>query len=218
MTVTLTASLEPDAQEQAVAVLQRYFHPGGKFAGSRWDTFDPSGTRAASANTFTADDLMACSLLSAPMKEKAVVALLLDRRREFEVLLQDIGPDRDFITVETTEGPEYAPVRALYGALTSIDGIGQTRATKLLARKRPRLVPIVDDVIWEKVFNFAPYQWQPLHEALRADDCALWNRLISLREDAGLSPAVPVLRIFDVLAWMDGKGYSGTPVGSDDQA
>jgi hypothetical protein len=216
--ITLTASLEPDAEVRAVEVLRHYFAPlgvtRGGFSGGRWDTFDPSGMRSASANTFTADDLVACSLLSAPIGGGAAVGLLQGRRREFEVLLEHIGPDRDFVTLDTTEGPEFAPVRELYTALLSLPQIGQTRATKLLARKRPRLVPIIDQVILAAVFNGAPRQWQPLHEEFRAENNALWNRLIRLREDAGLGVEVPILRVFDVLAWMDGSGNSERALGN----
>ncbi|GAC1601876.1 MAG: hypothetical protein NVS3B6_12340 [Pseudarthrobacter sp.] len=186
----------------------------GGFSGGRWDTFDPSGMRSASANTFTADDLVACSLLSAPIGGGAAVGLLQGRRREFGVLLEHIGPDRDFITLDTTEGPDFAPVRELYAALRSLPQVGQTRATKLLARKRPRLVPIIDQVILAAVFNGAPRQWQPLHEEFRADNNALWNLLISLREAAGFGAEVPILRVFDVLAWMDGSGNSERALGN----
>ncbi|WP_139346535.1 DUF6308 family protein [Sinomonas mesophila] len=218
MAITLTASLAPGAEVRAVKVLRHCFaHIGGTrsgFTGGCWDAFDPSGMRTASTNTFTSDDLIACSLLSSPIGGGAAVSLLQGRRREFEVLLEQIGPDRDFITLDTTEGSEFAPVRALYTALCSLPRIGQTHATKLLARKRPRLVPIIDQVILEAVFNGAPRQWQLLHEEFRAEDNALWNRLIRLREAAGLGVEVPIMRVFDVLAWMDGSGNSERALGN----
>ncbi|QQZ19448.1 DUF6308 family protein [Rhodococcus sp. 21391] len=42
-------------------------------------------------------------------------------------------------------------------------------------------------------------------EALRADDGALHHRLVSIREEAGLPEEISALRVFDVIAWMDGK-------------
>ncbi len=120
-----------------------------------------------------------------------------------------IGPDRDFVEVASADGPDFEAVRSLYSALQGLAGIGETRATKLIARKRPRLVPIVDDVIKRTVFNNATRHWSPLHEALNKDEKALWNRLVHLREQADLSPYVSVLRVFDVLAWMEGSGNSG---------
>nr|WP_231138045.1 DUF6308 family protein [Rhodococcus opacus] len=83
-------------------------------------------------------------------------------------------------------------------------GIGQTKATKLIARKRPRLYPIWDSVV-SQVLGTERSHLNPVREALRADDGALHRRLLSLREEAGLPEEISVLRVFDVIAWMDGK-------------
>nr|EJI95798.1 integrase, catalytic region [Rhodococcus sp. JVH1] len=45
----------------------------------------------------------------------------------------------------------------------------------------------------------------PVREALRADDAALHRRLLSIRKEAGLPEEISALRVFDVIAWMDGK-------------
>ncbi|WKN61062.1 DUF6308 family protein (plasmid) [Rhodococcus opacus] len=45
----------------------------------------------------------------------------------------------------------------------------------------------------------------PIREALRADDGALHHRLLSIREEVGLPEEISALRVFDVIAWMDGK-------------
>ena len=45
----------------------------------------------------------------------------------------------------------------------------------------------------------------PVREALRADDGALHHRLLSIRGDAGSPEEISVLRVFDVIAWMDGE-------------
>lgn len=211
VTVTLPPSLDEKKADEAVRVLHAYYAPiseGSGFTGGAWDAFDPSGTRATSANTFTADDLVACALLGAPIHGRATVELLQRQRSRFEELLEAIGPDRDFIEVASADGPDFQAVRSLYSALQGLAGIGETRATKLIARKRPRLVPIVDDVIKRTVFGNATWHWAPLHDALNTDDKALWNRLVHLREQANLNPYVSVLRVFDVLAWMEGSGNS----------
>ncbi|MFC9907005.1 DUF6308 family protein [Rhodococcus sp. NPDC127593] len=83
-------------------------------------------------------------------------------------------------------------------------GIGQTKATKLIARKRPRLYPIWDSVV-SQVLGTERSHLNPVREALRADGGALHHRLLSLREEAGLPEEISALRVFDVIAWMDGK-------------
>ncbi|AXH96616.1 hypothetical protein DV701_11225 [Ornithinimicrobium avium] len=208
--ISLTSSLTEAGEADAVAVLTAYFSPlSGKdtgFTGGVWDTFDPSGTRAASGNTFTSDDLLACSFLSAPIHPRSAIELVDSQRRRFEVLLEQVGPDLDFVTLASTDVEPFTSVRTLYRALIALPFVGETRATKLLARKRPRLVPIVDSVIKQAVFGGANSQWRPLHAALTAQESLLWNRLLHLRQASGLSECVTPLRIFDVLAWMDGSG------------
>lgn len=89
-------------------------------------------------------------------------------------------------------------------ALRTLDGVGPTRASKLLARKRPCLRPIYDDVV-SRVTNTVQSQWEPVRVALRADGRALQERLVHLHAEAGLSEQVPALRVLDVVAWMEGK-------------
>ncbi len=144
MGVTMPAGF--DDEPLAVKVLARYFRrdsvpgaPKGEqaFSGAYWDDFDPSGTRAESADRFTADDLLACSLLSTPIGGDAAVALLITGQERFENLLAEIPAGRDF--VEYGDGEEALPldfgaVQDLYRVLVELPGIGETRATGLLHR------------------------------------------------------------------------------------
>ncbi len=70
-------------------------------------------------------------------------------------------------------------------ALRAPHKMGSTKASKLLARKRPRLRPIYDSVI-AKATGSKDNLWEPLRLALRANDDALHHRLLRLRTDAGL--------------------------------
>ncbi|GMA21524.1 DUF6308 family protein [Arsenicicoccus piscis] len=191
-------------------VLQAYFTPlSGRdtgFTGGAWDTFDPSGTRATSRDVFTADDLLSCSLLSTPIPGRAAMELLVRQPATFTQMLSAIPDDREFADVPDTHGPEFQPVRVLYAALRELPRLGPTRATKLLARKRPRLVPIVDSVVRSAMPPRTTSHWALLHAALTNDGGALQERLLDLRSKAGLSDDVSALRVFDVLVWMDGSG------------
>lgn len=221
--VAVPPSLDNPDPERAVGILKAYYSQvsgSSGYTGGAWDSFDPSGTRFSSTNRYTADDLISCALLSTPIGGRAAIELLSGQGAEFTSLLEAIGPDRDFIDVESPDTSSFDAVRALFRALVALPGVGETRATKLLARKRPRLVPIVDGVIKRTVFNGASRHWAPLHAALSANERALWNRLVEAREAAGLSETVSVLRVFDVLAWMDGSGNServreGDPISID---
>ena len=92
----------------------------------------------------------------------------------------------------------------LQNALKTLAGVGPTISTKLIARKRPRLVPTYDSIV-AAVTDTAKGQWEPLRMALRDEDRALQKRLLRLRQAAVLSDAVSALRVLDVIAWMEGK-------------
>ncbi|TKD55456.1 DUF6308 family protein [Micrococcus luteus] len=200
-----------DQTERAVDLLGRYF-TSGKFIGSQWDGFDPSGTRAASANVFTSDDVASAALLNTPVPGRAVVHLLITQRERFAGLLEAVGPDRDFIDVDPDpSGKDMAPVYELYEALKTLPKIGPTIASKLVARKRPRLFPIIDSDLRRTVFQETRQDThrgrQLLHAEFSAQDRTLWKRLASYHSAASLPTEVSVLRVFDVLAWMEAKAY-----------
>lgn len=73
----------------------------------------------------------------------------------------------------------------------------RTIAGKLLARKRPELIPIVDGVITGRLGCVSGTYWTTFRQVLRDD---------SRRERiASLAPDVPVLRVLDTLMWMHWK-------------
>jgi hypothetical protein len=86
--------------------------------------------------------------------------------------------------------------------------VGWVIAGKLLARKRPRLLPVYDRVVRCAVGRAPPF-WFALHTALREDDAALHRQLLELRQAARVPEAVSVLRVCDVAVWMGhrAEGY-----------
>lgn len=208
MTIRLPKALVADDDGAAVEVLRRYFteplvKTGYLRSGARWDTWDSTGTRGRDADTFTADDLVAVTMLSVDVSPDGAQILLRERVDEFGELLVAVGPDRDLADEADELTPE-SPVCRLEAALWTVPSIGRTVASKLIARKRPRLFPIYDRVIGE-VLDTKQAHLESVRTALRADDGALQRRLVSLREQAGLDEAVPALRILTVLAWMQLK-------------
>lgn len=179
----------------------------GAFTGARFDTWDSAGTRAAKPNEFTADDVVASAFLAVPTPGPAVARLLDTQARQFADLLVQLGPDRDLVN-ETEPWSDDWGGWQLWSALVELPGIGPTRASKLYARKRPRLRPIYDTVVSRVIDDNAI--WSPLREALQADP-GLHPHLIGLRDAAGLPEQVSAIRVFDVLAWMEGKKYAPCP-------
>jgi hypothetical protein len=207
MSLTLPNCLQdPRDDADAISLLRRYYAPDGHgtaATGAWWDAFDPSGRRAEDTDRFTSDDLVSLALLSEGVPGPAAHALLVTDADRFSGLLAEVGPDRDLGEQAEKVDPAGAGSR-LYDAVRKLDDIGPTRASKLLARKRPRLFPIRDGVV-EKVLGLGTEFWEPLRTALRDDDCALDNRLARLHAQAGLPSEVSRLRVLDVLAWREGK-------------
>ncbi|WP_442864672.1 DUF6308 family protein [Aeromicrobium sp. HA] len=188
----------------AISALTRYYGgstPVESFTGARFDTWDSTGSRPADTNRFTADDLVAVTFLSVEVPARAAIILLDTRAETFNSLLTALGPDRDLVE-ERNPWPATWVGWTLWKELTALPGVGPTTASKLLARKRPRLRPIYDSVVADVVGSNR--LWEPLRSRLVSEP-SLHERLVRLRQEAGLDEAVSALRVFDVIAWMEGK-------------
>lgn len=210
----LATVLSKESEVQAVQHLVCYYSDDKThtyYTGSRWDLWDPAKTHAYNADVFTADDVVACSFLSAPIGSLAAIELLKDRREELTRLLKAIGTDRDLVDVENPladDGPEYT----LLSALRSLPDVGPTRASKLLARKRPLLRPIYDTIVAAELEENR-FFWERLRQLLRQDDRALYRHLLRLQEVAaqeiGTIRSISPLRVLDVAVWMEGQRRRG---------
>ena len=201
----LPPALRPGSEERALSLLRRYFALAGtdpRFAGSRFDTWDSTGTRTADVDRFTADDLVAVSLLNAHVPRDAAIALLDTRAGEFGDLLAAL-PDRHLVDEREPWGDDWVGAH-LWDAVRALPGMGTTVTSKLLARKRPLLHPITDSVVEEA--TGASDLWPELRLLLQ-ETPDLHTRLTGLRAEAKLSDHVSPLRVFVVVTWMEGKGY-----------
>jgi Family of unknown function (DUF6308) len=107
--------------------------------------------------------------------------------------------------VNHVEINESWPAWRLWDELRTLREVDRVIASKLLARKRPRLIPIYDRVV-KTVTGGDRNFWVPLCQALQVDDQAMHHRLLRLHREAGLPHEVSPLRVFDVIAWMEGQG------------
>ncbi|NKZ71420.1 hypothetical protein GTA09_17510 [Rhodococcus hoagii] len=98
MTIRLPKVLASGDDDAAVDVLLEYFRrpwvkTGRLRSGGAVDEWDPSGTRQRDADVFTADDLVAVTLLSVRCPPTGPTSAA-ERRDEFAELLRAVGPDR----------------------------------------------------------------------------------------------------------------------------
>jgi len=75
----------------------------------------------------------------------AEIAAILERRGEVERALRRIHPDASL--ADATSSIPWIPLTLLFNAFADIRGIGFSKMTKALHRKRPSLIPMLDSVV-----------------------------------------------------------------------
>lgn len=187
--------------DDAAHVLARYLN-FRDYSGAWFDTIGGRGDAPDVAHRFTPADLVAVSTLSVTIPGWVAVELLDRRAEEFSDLLTAIPQDTDLH--EATD-EDLDAVFALQDALDTVTKVGHVTRSKLLARKRPRLVPIRDQhvllaLVGRKYGSFT----RPLGDALR-DSQEIRDRLEALRSQHQEQP-LSLLRVLDIVVWMREHG------------
>jgi hypothetical protein len=75
----------------------------------------------------------------------AEIAAILERRRRIERALRAIAPDASLASPPASV--PWLPLRRLFDSFGDIRGVGFSKMTKSLHRKRPALIPMLDSVV-----------------------------------------------------------------------
>lgn len=213
--------------EYAGGLLRDYFRrddAGYIYSGALFDTYpaDPaSGVTAQpdAPNEITDSDLVALSMLGIRVTGYETL-IMLGWREQIRVLLADIPPEarieQDASARLLARG---GPAWTLWELLRDIKDrtkearFGAVAAGKLLARKRPDLIPIEDSRI-AAVFSRRPpdrdeHWWDDVRFAAcdnrpAANGITLWRYLARLRDQADQGH-LPVLRVLDIIGWMHAR-------------
>jgi hypothetical protein len=194
---------------QSVANLRMYFGtdlPAGtlpRYTGGRFELLAGGGDRPDAANRITADDLIAVELLGVQVPGPVALDLLdgalgLATARHLEHI--PVG-----VSISAPAGtPLLAPgahADDLWCLLKEQYDMGWVITNKLLARKRPHLIPVYDGVV-ACAYDEPERLWDWLPAMFRERDGVLASFLLAARETAGVVPSVSPLRILDVIVWM----------------
>ena len=127
-----------DWREQALADVDRYYRT---YTGRRFETLGVNEPGAV-----TSDDLVAVTTLGIRLEGSVSLGVLDTHRDELSELLDQIP-----VTSIDKAGPsvlaEGRPAWRAWQVLNRVDGVGETIAGKILARKRPDLIPVFDKVV-----------------------------------------------------------------------
>jgi len=199
----IRANIEKVLDRDADRLVSAYYNPEAQvygaaknvlFAGRYFDELPGNDERA-----FTVGDLAAASLLDVRFGPHTVLELL--DRAECNSLLAGIPSNVPLWDVPDGHLTRGSAAWRLWDRLVAIPGVNKTRASKVLARKRPHLMPILDSVIIEHLGLERLDCWQALRQALAPD---LRERIDSLASAATRHGASPpsTLRLLDVATWM----------------
>lgn len=191
----------------------KIFVSGMPRTGSRFDDWAGRGDAPDVADRITPDDLIAVSFLSVDIPSRAAIGILETYKDDIAGLLTRIPDDIDLADVKPAEYAgrlgKGSPADSLWHLLRGRDtgrwGLGQTKTSKILARKRPRLIPIYDSVVGPLVgLSNSKGQWEGWYAAL-TDGSGLPQRLSEIRQVSGIADPISDIRVMDIVLWMYGK-------------
>jgi hypothetical protein len=185
------------------------------YTGSLYNCWGGGGAPSRDVNRVTSDDLIAVSFLSVDVPGEAAFGILETHAALISDLLAQIPVDLDMADVPADEFDKVlgdaSPALQLWHVLRGRDtgrwGMGETRTSKLMARKRPLLVPVYDSVVGHLMSPGlgSAGQWKRWHTSL-TDGTGLPQRLQEIRRVSGVTDPISDLRVMDIVLWMYGTG------------
>lgn len=192
--------------QEARGLVEEFFDPNGLFDAALVHQV-PRNERCE----ITLEDLYAITFLDVSVPPRATRRLLYPaneeqsrQRQELSTLLAAIPADRDIWDRGVDLSDDGAAAR-LWKELTGL--VGQNApvtAGKLLARKRPRLIPIVDSVVVNEVGEIGKGRYWEFFRAYLSDE-ARRDAVERLRPSTAVEGLVSTLRLLDVAIWMTGS-------------
>jgi hypothetical protein len=191
----------------AGAVVSEYFSrrlssgSGPYYLGSLFERFGGGGDREQTRDEITTDDLIAVAMLGVVVPPRSALRMLDSDGQRISKLLRMIPCGVDLVEAGTQDIGEDSPAWELWGLMSTYEGLGDADISKILARKRPRLLPVQDPSVDEMLGHEGDY-WAALRHYLRLDNRrpAIWLR--DVRAAAGIGEDVSEIRVFDILVWM----------------
>ena len=136
------------------------------------------------------------------------IAVILERRRKIERALRAIAFDASL--VGSGDSVPWLALRQLFDAFAGIRGVGLSKATKALHRKRPALIPMLDSVVQKYLADQDPGTQAPFGEralalvrGYKSDLDRNRSALLTLRRELGRVCELSEVRILDLLIWAD---------------
>lgn len=208
--------------DRAIGYLRTYLAGTKPVVGGAWPAigrrFEHLGAPDGDPNVITATDLVAVSFLSVHVPPRAAWAILTTRAASLTKALGRIPPD---LAIEdsgcTAEMYQVdSALQELWNLLRrdeegNLWNMGATTVSKVMARKRPALVPIQDSVVMRELgasdSTYWDQWWQAMH--LHIDGHPVVSGFARhLRGSVPEAAHLSLLRTLDIVIWM--HGMNGT--------
>ncbi|MEZ0358906.1 DUF6308 family protein [Mycobacterium sp. SA01] len=187
-----------DNADQVRSDLVGYFG-GGKqpFTGRWFEEF----SAISDADRFEPADLLAVKSLSVTVPTEAAASLLITESERFNSLLRDIPREQNLWEVSRFDVNAGSAADRLHAELRTLPGIEWVVAGKLMAAKRPKLIPILDNEVRNYLQPPKNLFWVTMHDEL--SDSARRQAIAEACQAA--PPQVSLLRRIDVALWRAAK-------------
>ena len=190
-----------DNRDAFAILIGRYFSED--YTGSHFEFFESRGDNQKTKNRFTYADVYAPSLLDVPVEGELGYGLVEGNlAKKAAVLLSKIPVGRELHTFSTN------PLARFPTDLYNLIDAGPATTSKLLARKRPHLLPILDSVLKKALVQGDKGRWN--HYFQLFSDANLVKALEKIKKKAvSLQPNFPniaqlsLLRVLDIALWME---------------
>ena len=188
--------------ERAGPSLDSYFSEGNRrtYTGRRFETF--ATDEGDTTNVVTRADLLALALLSIDLRGEWLLAAD-EARGRWSAMLREVPCSLHLRDASDDLLSDDSPLSALWQDMAAVGGGRRwVTASKLLARKRPRLVPVFDRVVRDLVTPPEGEWWVTMRAVLR--DPRTEGAAARLRALGAVRDHVSDLRLIDVVLWMAG--------------
>ena len=187
-----------DENRDAVPVyIERYFRGVGKnpkpYGGRHFEAF----IQMSDPDRFGPMDFLAIQALEVSIPSGSALQILKAEVDKYNDLLNGLPHEPIWEAERAVFEPGGAAIE-LFDHLDDLPGVGITKATKLMAAKRPRLIPIQDAFVQEELVLPKGRFWLPMYDQLA--DGPLREFIGGLTK--GAPDGVSLLRCIDVAVWM----------------
>ncbi|WP_326566942.1 DUF6308 family protein [Amycolatopsis rhabdoformis] len=185
----------------SLSALQRYFADGPlreSYTGRHFERFEGGGDALDVRDRVTSADVLALNFLSITDLAGVAVDTTVTHVAKIADLLQDIKTDTAMHEAEWSTYAESSPAYELWALFKRCGGKNRwVTANKLLARKRPHLIPVYDSRV-QALLGAPERFWACLWTWFHTDDERRTDSLRELRSTVGEIEDISLLRCLDV--------------------